>query len=75
MARPGRSDVMLCATSTATPTAPHTSQYSDEAERNSTGPMDGNGMPVKPSTPPVMGSASTNARDMSTPKPSVAMAR
>ena len=37
--------------------------------------MDGNGMPVKPSTPPVIGSASVNASDMSRPKPSVAMAR
>ena len=75
MARPGRMDAMLCATSTAMPTAPQTSQYSDDALRNSIGPMDGNGMPVKPSTPPVNGSASVNARDMSRPNASVAMAR
>ena len=57
------------------PTQPHTSQYRDEAERNSSGPMDGKGMPVNPSTPPVTGSACTNASDMSRPKPSVAIAR
>ncbi len=35
----------------------------------------GNGMPPKPSTPPVTGSASWNVSAMSSPKPRVAMAR
>ena len=37
--------------------------------------MVGNGIPVKPFTPPVIGSASTNSSVMSSPNPSVAIAR